>query len=72
MKATQVKGIVLLVIAATFLAIMIYSLIYAAGDLKVFFSIIIVLVCTGLGIMYLKGEGTEKRKKRQKKKSIEK
>lgn len=72
MKATQVKGVVLLVIAATFLTIMIYSLIYAAGDLKVFFSIIIVLVCTGLGIMYLKGEGTDKRKKRQKKKSIRK
>ncbi|MBP6940511.1 MAG: hypothetical protein KBB65_01955 [Syntrophorhabdaceae bacterium] len=70
MKATQVKGVVLLAIAATFLAIMIYSLIYTAGDLKVFFSIIIVLVCTGLGIMYLKGEGTDEKKKRQKKKSI--
>lgn len=67
MKATQVKGIILLVIAATFLVIMIYSLIYAAGDLKVFFSVIIVLVCTGLGVMYLKGEEESKQKKQRKK-----
>jgi len=72
MKATQVKGVILLVIAATFLVIMAYSLIYAAGDLKVFFSIIIVLVCTGIGIMYLKSEETDKKKKRQKKKSTKK
>lgn len=67
MKATQVKGIILLTIAAVFLFIMIYSLVYAAGDLKVFFSIIIVLVCAGLGIMYLKGDEKNKKKKRQKK-----
>ncbi|HOE18273.1 MAG TPA: hypothetical protein PLX02_11960 [Syntrophorhabdaceae bacterium] len=71
MKAPQVKGIILLVIAATFFAIMLYSLIFEAGDLKVFFSVVIVLVCTGLGIMYLKGE-EEKRQKGQRKKNKKK
>lgn len=67
MEAIKVKGIILLVIAAVFLFVMVYSLVYSAGDLKVFFSIIIVLVCAGLGIMYLKGDENNKQKKRQKK-----
>lgn len=67
MKATQVKGIILLVIAAVFFVIMVYSLVYATGELKVFFSIIIVLVCAGLGVMYLKGDDGTTKKKRQKK-----
>lgn len=67
MKATQVKGIILLAIAAVFLFIMVYSLVYAAGDLKVFFSIVIVLVCTGIGIMYLKGDDSNTKKKHKKK-----
>jgi formate hydrogenlyase subunit 3/multisubunit Na+/H+ antiporter MnhD subunit len=71
MNATRVKGIILLATAAVFLFIMVYSLIYAAGELKVFFSIVIVLVCTGLGIMYVKGDDGNK-KKRHKKKGVKK
>ncbi len=66
MNAIKIKGVILLAIAAVFLFIMVYSLIYAAGDLKVFFSVVIVLVCTGLGIMYLKDDENRKKKGRQK------
>jgi preprotein translocase subunit SecY len=67
MKATKVKGIILLVIAAVFLFVMVYSLVYSAGDLKVFFSVVIVLVCGGLGIMYLKDDENNEKKRHQKK-----
>jgi amino acid permease len=66
MKTTKVKGIILLVIAAVFLFVMVYSLAYSSGDLKVFFSVVIVLVCAGLGIMYLKGDEDSKKKKSKK------
>lgn len=63
MRATKIKGIILLAIAAVFLFLMVYSLMYSAGDLKVFFSIIIVLVCGGLGIMYVRGDENSKKKR---------
>ncbi|OPY74333.1 MAG: hypothetical protein A4E64_02327 [Syntrophorhabdus sp. PtaU1.Bin058] len=70
MRAPQIKGIILLVIAAVFLFLMVYSLVYSDGDLKVFFSAIIVLVCAGLGIMYLRGD--ENNQKKRSKKGVKK
>jgi formate hydrogenlyase subunit 3/multisubunit Na+/H+ antiporter MnhD subunit len=61
-KRDTVKGIILLVIAAVFLIVLFYSW----GDIRSFFSMIIVLVCGGLGILYLM-EGRKRPARKSKK-----
>jgi hypothetical protein len=62
MREQKIKGMVLLTIAGIFLVIFFLT----RGDIKSFFSIIIVLVCGGLGILYIMcGEKRMPRRKRR-------
>jgi len=62
MREQKIKGLFLLIIALIFLIVFFLTW----GDIKSFFSIIIVLVCGGLGILYIKGEqkGTHRKRRR--------
>jgi len=60
MDQQRIKGTVLLFVAAIFLVIFFFTF----GDIKSFFSIIIVLVCGGLGVLYSVGSGKRKPKRK--------
>ncbi len=64
-KTEKIKGIICLTIAGILLIYIFYAG-YSWGDIKIFFPVVIILVCGFIGIMYLKSD-KKKKKKRTKK-----
>lgn len=62
-KRGMVKGVLFMIVAMFFFG---YMILYAGGDIKGFFALIIALVCSLLGIMYLWGSRGRAKKKQGK------
>lgn len=61
MKREKIKGIIFLVVAAIFFVYIFFS----GGDIKSFFAAVFVIVCGFIGIMYIRGDKKQSKKKKR-------